>query len=1032
MSFSIQTNVNSLIAQENLRVNSDFQSQTIQRLTSGYRINSSGDDAAGLAIANGFRSDVAELTQGVRNANDGISSLQIIDGGMNNISNMLDRLRTLATQSASDTFTGDRSVLNQEFQSLLTEIDRQSQSIGLDQNGTFAKSLSVFIGGGRAHGSSAVSTSNGTIGIDLRSSAVDTASLGLKGMQVVAGTEDIGTGSPDHTVSQILSDSSNTTATAGFTDLYFSGPGFSDGSKVKVSVNLQGVTDVDGLAAAINNAITSAGNGSTQAATEFKNAGIVASVHTDANGGKELAFSSSTTAFQVQAGDQMANALMGNFSSGATGVAVASTLSGANTAASATAFTPTNVTVRISGSGLSSPVDITLDAASTTVGAAITDLTNKINGNSALQAAGISVSGSASSPLVFTSALGETFSVQSTGDTANALGLGTFVAGSGGAADYTTITGAAYAPTTSGAATLEFSLNGAASGTAGTGATVVGTDIGGTSNTAGFANPLQLMIDGTAVNVDFSSDPNAGATETTANIVNYINSTVRQALGLGSSVKVASATGNTITLTSPTANADSSIEVVANATSAALKLTADATTNASGTGTGAVGNAVTVNLAGGTATAANVLGSALGATVDTTAATLTGGTTVNFTVDGVAIAADLATDPNKSATESVADIANFLNTAAQQALGTSATVVSINAGRIQITSPTTGGSSTVTVTDGGAASASRALGLTSTADVTGTGTAPTGTDIANRLNQAFNANSTLQKAGLTASFSGGDLTIQSSNGTYFRLNAHGVTGADLGFGVTGSAFSSNLAQTSASSSSVDANGTSNTTAVSFSSLSYGNDDQAITISANDANGTLQSKTITLQNDSVNRNARTIDETVSYINQQLQQSNNSTLQKIVAVKEDDGGTEKINFISSLGSFNVSVGNSVNGNGVNAGAANTFASSTLGSASNVSIDSQATAEQAVAALATAVSTLGSAQAAVGKGQNQLNYAIGLAESQVTNFSAAESRIRDADVAAEAANLSKAQVLQQASIAAMAQANSAPQAILSLLRG
>ena len=70
MSFSIQTNVNSLVAQENMRVNGDFQSRTIQRLTSGYRINQSGDDAAGLAIANKFRSDVSELTQGVRNAND--------------------------------------------------------------------------------------------------------------------------------------------------------------------------------------------------------------------------------------------------------------------------------------------------------------------------------------------------------------------------------------------------------------------------------------------------------------------------------------------------------------------------------------------------------------------------------------------------------------------------------------------------------------------------------------------------------------------------------------------------------------------------------------------------------------------------------------------------------------------------------------------------------------------------------------------------------------------------------------------------
>ena len=113
--------------------------------------------------------------QGVRNANDGISTLQIIDGGMNNISKMLDRLRTLSTQSASDTFTGDRSVLNSEFQSLLTEIDRQSQSIGLDTNGQFAKSLCVFIGGGKAAGTGALSTGNGTIAVDLSKSSVDTA-----------------------------------------------------------------------------------------------------------------------------------------------------------------------------------------------------------------------------------------------------------------------------------------------------------------------------------------------------------------------------------------------------------------------------------------------------------------------------------------------------------------------------------------------------------------------------------------------------------------------------------------------------------------------------------------------------------------------------------------------------------------------------------------------------------------------------------------------------------------------------------------
>ena len=88
-------------------------------------------------------------------------------------------------------------------------------------------------------------------------------------------------------------------------------------------------------------------------------------------------------------------------------------------------------------------------------------------------------------------------------------------------------------------------------------------------------------------------------------------------------------------------------------------------------------------------------------------------------------------------------------------------------------------------------------------------------------------------------------------------------------------------------------------------------------------------------------------------------------------------------------------------------------------------------AITAIDNAISQIGNVQARIGAGENKLQYATTLANSQITNFSAAESRIRDADVAAEAANLSKAQVLQQSSIAAMAQANSAPQALLKLLQ-
>src|SRR6476646_2601970 len=226
MAFSIQTNVNSLIAQENLRVNSNFQSQTIQRLTSGYRINQSGDDAAGLAIANKFRSDTAELTQGVRNANDGISTLQIIDGGMNNIGKMLDRLYTLDEQATTETFTGDRAVLNKEYQTLVNEIDRQAQGIGLSTGGHFAKSMGVYVGGGTT-ASGATDSSNGTITLDLSNSVVDSKALGLRTSQLTtqsaAGTN-LAVASSTSVGNIVNVNGSGGTAKATF---QLSGPGFS-------------------------------------------------------------------------------------------------------------------------------------------------------------------------------------------------------------------------------------------------------------------------------------------------------------------------------------------------------------------------------------------------------------------------------------------------------------------------------------------------------------------------------------------------------------------------------------------------------------------------------------------------------------------------------------------------------------------------------------------------------------------------------------------------------------------------------------
>jgi flagellin len=161
-SFSVVNNIASANAQANLIDTNLGLHKALNRLSSGLRINNSGDDAAGLAVANRYRSAVAVLNQGIRNANDGMSMLQIKDGALNNISNLLDRLATLAAQSASTSATVDRAKLNSEFKSVISEIDREANVAGLQVSSTFSVFVSSdgangVVGGGIARADSAAS-----------------------------------------------------------------------------------------------------------------------------------------------------------------------------------------------------------------------------------------------------------------------------------------------------------------------------------------------------------------------------------------------------------------------------------------------------------------------------------------------------------------------------------------------------------------------------------------------------------------------------------------------------------------------------------------------------------------------------------------------------------------------------------------------------------------------------------------------------------------------------------------------------------
>ena len=127
MAISVLTNVASLGAQRNLSRSQKMQAQSIGRLSSGLRINQAADDAAGLGISENLKADIRSLGQARRNANDGVSMMQVAEGSMNEISGIVTRMRELAVQSANGTLgSTERSYIDTEFDQLKAEIDRVS------------------------------------------------------------------------------------------------------------------------------------------------------------------------------------------------------------------------------------------------------------------------------------------------------------------------------------------------------------------------------------------------------------------------------------------------------------------------------------------------------------------------------------------------------------------------------------------------------------------------------------------------------------------------------------------------------------------------------------------------------------------------------------------------------------------------------------------------------------------------------------------------------------------------------------------
>lgn len=163
MSLSVLNNMSSLMAQNELNVTNKDLQQTLFHLSSGSRLNSGSDDAAGLSIADGLNANITALQQSTRNANDGIASLQVADGGLSQVTSLLNRAVTLATESSTSTVQdSQRTALNNEFTHIKSEIDNIGTNTTYNNAQVFTSaSTDVYLSDGQK--SSDITVSAGTL-----------------------------------------------------------------------------------------------------------------------------------------------------------------------------------------------------------------------------------------------------------------------------------------------------------------------------------------------------------------------------------------------------------------------------------------------------------------------------------------------------------------------------------------------------------------------------------------------------------------------------------------------------------------------------------------------------------------------------------------------------------------------------------------------------------------------------------------------------------------------------------------------------
>ncbi|MBI3657932.1 MAG: flagellin [Acidobacteria bacterium] len=179
--FSVLNNISGMFAQNNLMISNQALQKTLFRLSSGSRITNGGDDPGGLNLADGLKANITALSQSVRNTNDGVGKLQVADGALSQVTNLLNRAVTLATEAGNGTLTGAaRLALDSEFTQIKNEIDRIGSLTQYNGSGIFNSTVSIFITDGTSGGAS-------TIAVNV--SSLSQAGLSLNNLSLSGSTE---------------------------------------------------------------------------------------------------------------------------------------------------------------------------------------------------------------------------------------------------------------------------------------------------------------------------------------------------------------------------------------------------------------------------------------------------------------------------------------------------------------------------------------------------------------------------------------------------------------------------------------------------------------------------------------------------------------------------------------------------------------------------------------------------------------------------------------------------------------------------